>query len=247
VALGRGSFRYLQTEQYNLLKMFTFISASTVLLWRRPLRFRVTPKQVNASARALERRQVVPHTVLLAVIALASAVGVLNLVCGLTMRYADPGVVAVTLAWALASGGLLAGTLVQVLRRLHDRSSYRFVASVPALLAQADGSMAPVSTEDLSQYGCSIITRADTAVASRPVLTLELPEGPLKIQVEVVHERPLADGSRRLGVRFRGMGALDRERLIEFVFVTVARRQGRGSQLRDWLQTPVEIERELAA
>lgn len=247
VALGRGSFRYVQTEQYNLLKMFTFIWASAVLLWRRPLRFRVTPKQAHASAHALERRQLLPHTILLAIIALSSAVGVLNLICGVTMRYADPAVVAVTLVWALASGGLLAGTVVQVLRRLHGRSSYRFLASVPGLLAQADGSVAPVTTEDLSQYGCSIIVAADAAVASRPALTLELPEGPLKIQAQVVHERTQADGSRRLGVRFRGMSALDRERLIELVFVTVARWQGQTSALRDWLPTPVELDRELAA
>jgi cellulose synthase (UDP-forming) len=247
MALGRGSFRYLQTEQYNLLKMFTFISASSVLLWRRPLRFRVTPKQAQASAREVEHRQVVPHALLLVIIALASSVGMVNLVRGLTTRDADPGVVAVTLVWALASGGLLAGTIVQVLRRLHGRSSYRFVASVPALLAQADGSLAAVSTEDVSQYGCRIIVPADAAVARRPALTLELSDGPLKIQTEVVHERTLADGSRRLGVRFRGMSALDRERLIEFVFVTVARWQGQSSQLRDQLRTPVELDRELAA
>jgi cellulose synthase (UDP-forming) len=244
VALGRGSFRYLQTEQYNLLKMFTFISASAVLLWPRPLHFRVTPKQAHASARALERPYLVPHTFLLVIIALASTVGALNLVRGLATRYADSGVVAVTLVWALASGGLLAGTIVQVLRRLHGRSSYRFVASVPALLAQADGSVTPVSTEDVSQFGCSIIMRSDAAVASRPSLSLEVPEGRLRIQTEVVHDRTLADGSRRLGVRFRGMSALDRERLIEFVFVTVARRQGQSAQLHDWLPSPVALEHE---
>jgi PilZ domain len=163
------------------------------------------------------------------------------------MRYPEPGVVAVTLVWALASGGLLAGTVAQVLRRLHGRSSYRFLASVRALLARADGSLAPVSTEDLSQYGCSVIMRADGAVASRAALTLDLPEGPLKIQAEVVHERTLADGSRRLGVRFRGMSAQDRERLIEFVFVTVARWQGQSSQLRHSLPTPLEVDHGLAA
>jgi cellulose synthase (UDP-forming) len=245
VALGRGSFRYLETEQYNLLKMFTFIWASMVLLWRRPLRFRVTPKQVNASARALERRQLTPHLILLGVIGLTIVLGALNLAWGVTTRYADPTVVTVTLFWALAPGGLLAGTVLQVLRRLHGRSSYRFLASVPAFLTQADGSMTPVSTEDLSQYGCSILTDAHATFARRPALTLDLPDGPLKIQVDVVHDRALADGGRRLGVRFRGMAALDRERLIEFLFVTVARWQGQSTPLRDWLRAPVA--RELAA
>src|SRR5919201_3955660 len=130
IALGRGSFRYVQTEQYNLLKMFTFIHASTVLIWPRRLQFRVTPKRVGATPYALERQQLVPHTLLLAFIGASVVLGLVNLRWRLTARYADPGVVIVPLLWALASASLLAFTIYQVLRRLHSREGYRFVANV---------------------------------------------------------------------------------------------------------------------
>jgi cellulose synthase (UDP-forming) len=248
VALGRGSFRYVQTEQYNLLKMFTFISASTVLIWRRPLRFRVTPKRVDATAHALDRRELLPHAGLLALIVVGAAVGVLNLVWGFTARYSDPAVVVVTLVWAVASGGLLASTLIQILRRLHSRGGYRFSAPVPGWLTVANGTVVAVDSEDLSVGGCSLVV-PDRPLATGPqILLLQLPDASLRLHVDVLHNRALGDGRRRLGVRFRAMTPADHERLVEFLYVTVARYQSDPPGLRGLLAGDEGDERvELAA
>lgn len=52
VILGRGHYRYLQTEMFDMLKMFAFVQASLVLLFERSLQFKVTPKG-KAGARRL--------------------------------------------------------------------------------------------------------------------------------------------------------------------------------------------------
>jgi cellulose synthase (UDP-forming) len=235
VALGRGSFKYLRTEQYNLLKMFTFIAASVVLIWRRPLRFRVTPKRADASAHTRDRRELLPHALLLAFVGAGALVGLLNLAWGFTARYPDPAVVLVTLIWAVASGGLLASTVVQVLRRLHGRSEYRFPVPVAGLLTVANGAVVAADSEDLSVQGCSLIV-PDVALASGiTVLTLQLPDAALRLSIDVVHDRSLGNGRRRLGVRFHALSPADRELLIEFLYVTVARYQSDTRSLRELL------------
>ncbi len=231
VALGRASFRYVETERYNLLKMFTFIKASAILVRSGPLRFRVTPKQAGATPYLLEREQLRPHFVLLAVLAVGIGVGVTNMVWGLTARYADPGVALATLFWACASGGLLATTVVHILRRLHSRDEYRFPARVPGCLFSRSGSRAEVVTEDLSLRGCSVLTTPGLPIGTGTLLTLQLPTGSLTTGVEVMHEQHLPVGQHRLGIRFKAMSTLDREQLVEYLFVTFARHSTTGAAL----------------
>ena len=244
-ALGRGSFRYVQTEQYNLLKMFTFIWASTIVVWPRPLRFRVTPKQAGSTPYALERRQLLPHAALLGLIVAGVVLGVMNLVWGVTTHFADAPVVVATLAWAIASGGLVTFTVQQVLGRLHGRHLYRFTTSVPAELVGPDESLNHVAMEDLSMQGCSLVAPAFAAPWTNVSLTLQLSDGPLSIASQVVHDRALPDGRRRLGLRFRVLSPADRERLIEFLFVILARHQTERLKLPEPVE--VEVRRELAA
>jgi hypothetical protein len=204
VALGRGSFRYLQTEQYNLLKMFTFISASTVLIWRRPLRFRVTPKQADAIAHARDRRELLPHAGLLALIVVGAAIGLLNLVWGVTARYSDPAVAVVTLVWAVASGGLLASTLLQILRRLHSRDGYRFPAPIPGWLSVADGAVVAVDSEDLSVGGCSLVVPDRPLATGAALLSLQLPDAALRLRTSL---KSSAEPVAEMPVRYQAFGA----------------------------------------
>jgi cellulose synthase (UDP-forming) len=245
VALGRGSFRYLATEQYNMLKMFTFIWASTILLWPRALRFRVTPKHAGATPYALERRQLVPHGLLLLFIGVGVLLGVANFLWGVTARFDDPPVIGATLVWALASGGLLTFTVQQILQRLHGRDQYRFATSVAGTLSTPDGAHLSVSVDDLSVQGGSVLAPAAVSAGQHLRLSLHLPHGSIAIAAEVVYARPLPGEQSRLGLRFRAFSPADRERLLEFLFVDVARRQGRA--VPSPAQAPVDASFERAA
>jgi cellulose synthase/poly-beta-1,6-N-acetylglucosamine synthase-like glycosyltransferase len=245
-ALGRGSFRYLATERYNMLKMFTFIAASTVLFWPRALQFRVTPKRAGATSYSLERSQLKPHFALFAFIVASVVVGCINLNWGITAQYADGTVAIVSVGWALLSGGLLGITLLQILRRLHSRDEYRFRVGLTGSIRLSTTLSLPITTEDLSVRGCSVVLGSAMDNRTVETVSLALPDGALTAMVEVVHETSLGDNQWRLGLRFRALGQDERERLVEFLFVTVARQQSRGLQIFGTSDQLVE-ERALAA
>jgi cellulose synthase/poly-beta-1,6-N-acetylglucosamine synthase-like glycosyltransferase len=245
-ALGRGSFRYLATERYNMLKMFTFIAASTVLLWPRALQFRVTPKRAGATSYSLERSQLKPHFALFAFIVASILVGFVNLTWGLTTQYADGTIALVSMGWALVSGGLLGITLLQILRRLHSRDEYRFRVELTGSIRVTTGVRLAITTEDLSVRGCSVVVGSAMGHKTIATLSLELPDGPLTTMAEVVHETSIGDSRRRLGLRFRGLSQDERERLVEFLFVTIARQQSRGLPVVATTEPPQE-RRALAA
>jgi cellulose synthase/poly-beta-1,6-N-acetylglucosamine synthase-like glycosyltransferase len=245
-ALGRGSFRYLATERYNMLKMFTFIAASTVLFWPRALQFRVTPKRAGATSYSLERSQLKPHFALFAFIVASVVVGCINLNWGITAQYADGTVAIVSVGWALLSGGLLGITLLQILRRLHSRDEYRFRVGLTGSIRLSTTLSLPITTEDLSVRGCSVVLGSAMDNRTVETVSLALPDGALTAMVEVVHETSLGDNQWRVGLRFRALGQDERERLVEFLFVTVARQQSRGLQIFGTSDQLVE-ERALAA
>ena len=165
VALGRGRFHYVGTEQYNFLKLFTFLWASTVLVWPRRLRFQVTPKQVAGAVYRQERRHLRPHAVALGLVGLAVAVGAGNLQWQVTASYTRPDLILVTIAWALAGAGLLGLGVVDVLRRRHDRQHYRFPVEVEALVAAPDGAACVARVENLSRSGAGVLAAGGAAYA----------------------------------------------------------------------------------
>ena len=55
MTLGKGRFRPIETELYNLLKMVTFIKASLALLGLEPKSFKVTPKGASKGLAAISQ------------------------------------------------------------------------------------------------------------------------------------------------------------------------------------------------
>ena len=231
-ALGRGSFRYLQVEQYNLLKMFSFIWASTILIWPRPLRFKVTPKTTDDTVGYQERQTLRPNIVILVAILCTMAIGILNLFTGLTASYPNDGIIVMTFFWALANAGLLAITVNSILRRvmLLRRRNYRFPTKLTASISDVDGVAALATTENLSREGAGLITPADIPVGRLVRVTLKVAQGRVPIYSQVVANRGLGGGVRRLGLQFLEMGDEARARLVGFLFVTLPRKLAGGAQ-----------------
>jgi cellulose synthase (UDP-forming) len=229
VALGRGHFRYLAVEQYNLLKMFTFLWASTALFWPRPLRFRVTPKETSEGVRALERRLLAPHLAALAVVGLAVALGMAGVLRELASTGRSRDVVVVTVFWAIWNATLLLLGVHDVLRRRYHRREFRMPIRIPALVADGGGWSAAATAEDLTRQGASVRLPGPLPLShylpqreASPVgITLLLPDGPLAVEGDVVHHTPAPDGQWRLGIQFRPVGAQTRHRLVYYLFVTV--------------------------
>jgi cellulose synthase (UDP-forming) len=225
VVLGRGYYRWLQIEQYSLLRMFTLIRASIVLLVPRGLRFRVTPKGVDEAVYSRERRQILPHVGVLALILAALVLGVRNQLEHMSTWDTSSELTLVAIIWAVCHAGLLVSGVWRVLRRLHERQDYRFTASLRAVVRGPDGVALLTVTEDLSLYGCGLLAAVELPDNHQISVTLQLPNEPLTVQATVAHRSAVADGQWRLGVRFVELGALERQRLVEYLFITLPRDQ----------------------
>jgi cellulose synthase (UDP-forming) len=222
IALGRDQFRYLRVEQYNLLKMFTFIWASTVLIWPRRLRFLVTPKEAGDKVGTEEWRQLVPHIVVLTVIGVAIALGGFNLLREIDVDTSRRDILFMSLFWALANAALLASGMAAVLHRLHQRRRYRFPAHLNAAVSDGSGLILTATTEDLSQDGVGLITAHSELTSGRQItVTLGLPSGFFAQPGVVMHSRVFEDGKRRVGVQFVQSEPEQRRPLIEYLFVTL--------------------------
>jgi cellulose synthase (UDP-forming) len=229
IALGRGQFRFLLVEQYNLLKMFVFLWATTVLIWPRKLTFRVTPKHVDTSVTEMERVLLRPQLAMLAVIGLSVAISLVNLVWGVTTTYNRPDIVIAMIVWALANAGLLALGVRAVLRRLHARSTYRFPVRVPIGLTDVGGHLVTGVALDLSPTGVGVRFEQPVTLGRTVNLVVELPTGLIGARGELRYVAPQPDGSVKAGVRFIALDPADRERLVFFLYVALPRSLGIGS------------------
>jgi cellulose synthase (UDP-forming) len=227
VALGRGVFNVLLVERYNVLKLFVFMWATTTLVLRRPLTFKVTPKDALQSERAAELRVLAPHLLLTSAVGLSIVIGLLNLNWALTATYQDTGLMAVTMMWAITNTAILLYAVQAVLRRAYNRENYRFPISLRAQIGQAGVG----TVEDLSQGGCAVVVREALAIGSRVQVELGWPDGSIALDGVVKHTRMQADGLHRSGIHFLPMEPEVRRRLIAFLFVTVARHQGEAIDL----------------
>jgi cellulose synthase (UDP-forming) len=219
--LSRGYFRFLQIEEYSLLKMFTLIRSSMALFWSAGLRFKVTPKQFDDTVRTQEWRQVVPQVAMVTILGVSGVVGLFRLTGSLDGSAATPELL-VPLAWAMFHLVLLARGVSRIVRRLHNRESYRFPAVVQAVVMDADGNTMLTRTEDISLLGCGLLSSSDLSLGLDIDLALQLPGESLKIRARVVHRSARREGGWRLGLSFLEIGTLERERLATYVFVTLA-------------------------
>jgi cellulose synthase (UDP-forming) len=227
VALGRGEFRYLAVERFNLLKVFTFILAARIVVWPRPLRFQVTPKQESDGARTYEWRRLRLHLVLFGLIGASAVLGLLNSIWGLTATFTSRNIALMTFFWALANAGLLAWSVLAVTRRLPrlKRRHYRFPARLRAVITSDDGISALAVAENLATEGVGLRTSAQVPPGAMIHLQLFLEDGPVSVESKVRHAQALPGGGHWLGVQFAQMTLAERQRLVTFLFVTLPRRE----------------------
>jgi cellulose synthase (UDP-forming) len=223
IALGRGSYRWLAVEQYNVLKMFVFIWASSVLVWPRQLAFIVTPKSANASVYGAEKRALTAQFAALSFVLLATLVGCVNLVRGAA---GGPGrdIVLITIVWALANAALLGSGVWIVLQRVYHRADYRFPMQLGVRLGRSDGTGISGISLDFSRQGLAMLSHSPVKRGTAMQVDVALPNGKWRALAVVQHSRPTR-GGYRVGVTFGELSNEQRSRLFAFLFVTAARHQ----------------------
>lgn len=224
--LGRGYYRHVTVEQFNLLKMFLFLRASLTLVWPRAITFKVTPKSVDKTAQSAERAELVPHMIVLAGVGVGLIVGLANLAWGITAHYSSSAdVILVTLLWSAFNAAMLALPIARILRRAHNRTNYRFPVQLAAQTTDKNSNWDAAVVTNLSRDGARLVSPTDLQLGSILPLSFELPDGPVMVDAEIAHKQVGPDGFTECGVRFVKIGLAEQQRLTAFLFITACRQQ----------------------
>jgi cellulose synthase (UDP-forming) len=230
--LARGHYPPFLSVLFEVLRMPAVLPATLALLWpNRAATFKVTPKGRSASG-----GQRTPVPLLLTVLAAASSIGLVwftATLLGLSpLRYEVPwaaigaaGFMAVNLALLLAAIGRIRSSRFAGNRR----AGTRLPIHVPVRLAGQTGELL-----DLSVSGARVRLLGPVDPTSGELwLTMELPSGPLEVQVEV-RRTQIREGASVLGLSF----AAGQEKTIGALAVAVFHAdvaiagQGRGRRRR---------------
>jgi cellulose synthase (UDP-forming) len=222
---GRGYFRYFQTEKFNLLKMVTFLHSFLILLWPKPLKFRVTPKSVEDSVYQRERQAMRVYVGILGFITGIVLYGIIKLLTGLSGQLQLEHFI-VALFWATYNGAMVFLGIRDVLTKRHERKQYRFSVCQPAeIYDPVDKSVfSNIQLLDLSISGAGLLLDHNIFLEERELLLqFDTPNHKcMSIPIDqVYYHKTTPDGKMHIGVSFAEMEAIYRERLFEFLFVTL--------------------------
>jgi cellulose synthase (UDP-forming) len=236
IALGRGYFRYIEVEKYNMLKLFTFIKASFTILVSKNLVFRVTPKVVDDSVKKKERRELKMHIVILIIIILSVLVGTINIIGKVFVSYSDINVAITAILWSIFNVSILGITLYDVIRRLYYRNDYRFPIRLDSKIIELNGEQYESVTTDISRTGIGIIKKDTGEIGRYAKLSVILPDGVLNLSGNVVYDRPIDGEHRKVGIKFEELSLEDRKRLISYLFIKAPREKHHADELEKQLK-----------
>jgi len=224
---GRGVFQYFKTEKYNILKMIVFIESTFTLVWKKPLKFKVTPKSVDPSVYARETRALRLYMLITGVLAGSMLYGFAQIfsLSNWTLSY-DAFFIA--LFWAGYNNFIILFALGEIFQKRHERKHYRFPVELSGkLYSEGDiYSSARVRVTDLSISGAGLVFERKILQDYRNGnLILSLPGlHEISLPVKDIHYQKANESqSIRAGVSLNDPKGIAREQLFEYLFVNLPR------------------------
>lgn len=222
-ALGRGYYRFLEVEEYNILKMFTFIKASFSLFSSKRMTFKVTPKSVESSIKSKEKHEVYLHSIILVIILLSIIFGIVNLSRGMFLNYSSTIATVIAILLSLLNSYLLLMTIREVYKRIYFRHDYRFNVKLDSRVVELTGNQLYATVNDISRSGIGLTNIDENIIDNESEIRVCLPDGVFDIKGFVEYNRLSTDGSKNIGLKFDNLSTDQRMRLFYFIYVTVPR------------------------
>jgi cellulose synthase (UDP-forming) len=174
IALGKGRFRPIETERYNLLKMATFIKASLALVGLEPGSFKVTPKAASKGLGAIT--QIVwPYYALVAVLLASMVIGGLRLAGLFGGTGGNTAALATSEGWALYNLFIILGAIRAVLQHVTRRNTYRFPMHVPVTVQIANRRLTGI-TANVHEQGLGLLLSEPLPEAASVRVIMHLPQ-----------------------------------------------------------------------
>jgi cellulose synthase (UDP-forming) len=238
---GRGYFRYLQTEKYNILKMVVFLQSTLTLFHTRALKFKVTPKSVDDSVYKEERRTLHVYMAILGAMTGAILYGLFRTIFQ-PITSLEKEAYWIAIFWAAYNAALIFIGIHEVLGKSHERKQYRFPVNLTGEIHHGGyiGDVLKVQVENLSITGASLALDHKYLADNNGKLLLHIYTASRKLivlQIGKIHRQVREDDGRvHVGVSFVDKQDFYRERLFEYLFIEVPALQpapGDKSGLRD--------------
>ena len=220
---GRGYFRYFQVEKFNMLKMFIFIKSAFTLFSNKPLKFKVTPKSINNTVYQDERRVMRSF---MAIFGLITGVVFLGLGKIIMSGGISAGLFSylIALLWSSYNAILILTSLIQVLKKQHERLEYRFPVHLPSQIINELSIKVVAETQivNISTRGAGLLVDGNTSLVGPNLLLCFFTPDHIFIDIPInkIHTRYDASaGKKYIGVSFGTMSDYIRSRLLEYIFI----------------------------
>jgi cellulose synthase (UDP-forming) len=226
---GRGVFHYFKTEKYNLLKTVIFMQSTLTLFIRKPLSFKVTPKQVDESVYRQERKSMRWFMVFL-----GSLVGsmIYTVVRLLTIKVADTTFEMYIIAffWAIYNSVIIFIALREIFTKKHERKDYRFPVESKARVycTNLGNTYLRAELNNLSISGAGVLIQgALPAMTSDIWLEIDpIDFDKMYVPVKKIYMREKLPGDKmRVGIQFTEDLGAQRSLLFEYLFIHLARQE----------------------
>jgi len=225
--LGRGYFAYLEVEKFNTLKMVTFIKASFSLLFKNNMKFKVTPKTVEKSAKQKDRRELTVHIVILASIIASVMFATINSIIKQIVTYPSVAALAIALFWSAINGIILFLALYEVLKRAYMRKDYRFPMTLKGKIITNIGEKADCKISNISRGGLNMVLKdaklGNDFTDKDMKVKVKLAGEYIKIPGRAVYSKKNENESISIGFRFDTLSEKVKMKLFNFLFVTAPR------------------------
>lgn len=224
---GRGVFHYFKTEKFNILKTIIFMQSTLTLFSRKPLTFKVTPKNLSDDVYSQERKSMRSFMAIFG--SLIGAIGYSiyrMIVIPISQNTFD--IFLVAFFWGIYNTIIIYVALKEVFSKKHERKDYRFPVQANARLYASNLGSPYLNSQvsDLSISGAGVVINGNLpALMSDVWLEIDpVKFSNLYIPVKQIFQREnLPSGKNRIGVFFKEDLGAQRELLFEYLFIYQAR------------------------
>ncbi len=227
IVLGRGYFDYLAVEKFNTLKMVTFIRASFSLIFRKNIKFNVTPKSVEKSVKQKDRRELIIHILILAAIIASVLYALINSVVRHIIIYPSLAALLIAVFWSLVNGIILFLALHEVLKRVYLRKDYRFPHHISGKLQKKNGESVGCIITNISRGGLNLLlNEQDTLQGPGPdemTVWFSLSEEELGLPGKAVYIMQNEDKTWNVGFQFSELPDEMKMKYFKYLFMTAPR------------------------
>lgn len=220
---GRGVFNFFKTEKYNLLKIIIFIQSTYILVNKKTLKFKVTPKGVDDSVYRQEKLAMIGYIGIIGIITITMVYSIIMIF----IPQANTGtwnVFYIAFLWAGYNLFVLYLSLSEIFKKRHERKQYRFPTKAKGRIYNIESgqTLTNVQMVNLSITGAGLLINHDVPEIFKNIELEISPDNFGKFSIPIDKITSLhndSEGKNIVGIIFSKNLGVQRDQLFEYLFI----------------------------